>query len=65
VLTIERTNTLCSKNNSNLDINLFVGLCANKPDASKWATHRHFFGAPREKLSYFKIEENSSFKVHL
>ena len=46
VFTITTANTPCPKNNSTLSIGEFEGFTSNKPDSSKWATQRHYFGEP-------------------
>lgn len=31
----------------------------------RWATHRHFFSAPKEPLKYFHAGQANSFGIHL
>ena len=65
VFSFETVNTTCSKNNSALDINEFVGFCRKKPDSIRWATHRHYFAEPADSAHYFKNAEDNTFSIHL
>lgn len=65
VFSIEAANTPCKANNSTLDIAQFEGHCSAKPDSLRWATHRHFFAAPKDPLRYFRAGQADSFGTHL
>ena len=65
IFTFQSVNTICSKNNSTLDSNEFVGFCSKKPEALRWSTHRHFFGEPEDKYRFFRTPELNSFSINL